>query len=722
MQNLRRLMLVCALVLRAPAQETTGTITGTVRDPSSAIVPGAEVTIRNSGTGAQRRVRTGPEGQYVATSLPVGTYEVEVTHQGFKKAVAQSIQLSVDNRLVVDIALQVGAVTELTTVETRISQLETETATVSGLVDSKRVVDLPLNGRNFAQLINLQAGVSTNNNSNQGSGQFVNGSRGAYNNFLLDGGDLNDPVVPNGSAAGVTGAFTGSAPGINAVSVDAVEEFRVITSGAIAEFGRNSGGQINVITKSGTNQLHGSLFHFLRNRELDARSFFDLNPAFQRDGKAIAPPFTQNNFGGTLGGPIRKDKLFYFASYEGFRQRQGVSVVNNIPSPNTIAAIKRQSPALGQIFESVFSGPFSLAVPNDRTVEQIIAANTPVLGAKSLVRSNSFDQDALMGKIDYHASANSRLSGRYAYFNNDAGPGTVAGSGLPATGVGFSNKVHNLVLAHTLTLSSTRLNELRAAFQRNGVDNSFDPAPQPLLDSGKLRTGPLAGQAYGDPFTPNGIPTVNAGFGLPELGYTVTSPNVRFSNTYHVSDSFAWIRGRMTMKFGAEIRRIQDNSTFSFLVRPNPQYASGGANTILQPGAPINFFTQNLFLTPATSLRGFRITEWAPFAQTTIRVTRNLTIEAGLRYEYLGRASEVNGFLSNAFLAPGGKPALGASVISNGIAALNQIRLITVGRGRDQGLFQADKNNWASRAGAAWSMGLTTLRASYGIFYDRIFD
>ena len=274
------LTFVLLLATFASAQETTGTITGTVRDPSGAVVPGASVTVHNARTGVERRIAANSEGNYIATALPVGTYEVIVERQGFKKVTAEGIQLNVNDRLVVDVTLEVGSLAETATVLANVTVLETETATTSGLVDSKKVAELPLDGRNWAQLINLQAGVSNNNNANQGSGQFINGSRGAYNNFLLDGGDLNDPVVPSGSAAGVTGAFTGSAPGINAVSVDAVEEFRVITAGATAEFGRNSGAQINVITKSGTNNLHGTLFHFLRNRNLDARSFFDLNLAF----------------------------------------------------------------------------------------------------------------------------------------------------------------------------------------------------------------------------------------------------------------------------------------------------------------------------------------------------------------------------------------------------------------------------------------------------------
>jgi hypothetical protein len=723
----RRLCLAISIAyflsVAALSQETTGSIIGTVRDQSGAVVPEANVIVRSSATGVERRVVTGESGEYVSTNLPIGNYDVSVEKTGFKKGTSSGIQLNVDARVRVDFTLEIGSVTEVTSVSATVSQLDTDTASISGLVDSKRVIDLPLNGRNFAQLINLQAGVSTNNNGNQGSGQFVNGARGGANNFLLDGGDLNDPVVPNGSAAAVTGAFTGTAPGINAVSVDAVAEFRVITSGASAEFGRNSGGQINVITKSGTNEIHGSLFHFLRNRAFDARSFFDVNPAFRNDnGDFIAPPFTQNNFGGTVGGPIVKDKLFYFGSYEGFRQRQGVSVVNNIPSPNTIEAIRRQNAALGEIFAAVFQGPFAVAPANDLSPEAIIARNSPVIAPLSLVRSNSFDQDAITGKVDYNINSGSRISGRYSFFNNDAGPGTVAGSGLPGTGVGFSNRVHNIVLNHTHTFSPTKLNEFRATFQRNGVDNTFDPAPEALLAAGRLRTGAFAGQPYGDPFTPNGIPTINAGFGLPELGYTVTSPNIRFSNTYQISDSFAMTLGRMSIKFGGELRRIHDNSTFGFLVRPNPQYASAGGFTILQPGAPMNFLTQNLYLTPNTSLRGFRIWEWAPYIQTTTRVGNNLTIEAGLRYEYLGRATEVNGFLNNAFLAPNGTPLIGESITANGLQGLNQIRFFPVGSGRDQGLFKADRNNWAPRLGAAYTLGKFTFRGSYGIYYDRIFN
>ena len=305
------------------AQETTGSIEGTVRDASGGVVVGATVTVKSE-RGAIRLLHTDSAGRYKAATLAVGIYEVTTEETGFKKTTANGIKLSVDDHLRLDIALTIGDVTQTSVVTADVPLLESDNGVLSGLVDSKKVTDLPLNGRNFAQLITLQAGVSTNLNGNQGSGQAVNGARGTGNNFLLDGGDFNDPVVPSDSAAGSTGGFTGQAQGINAVSIDAIQEFRVITSNADAEFGRNSGAQVNVITKSGTNNFHGALFEFARNRAFQARSFFDLNLAFQRDGHFIAPPFVQNNFGGVLNGPVQHDKTFFLFSYEGFRQRQGV--------------------------------------------------------------------------------------------------------------------------------------------------------------------------------------------------------------------------------------------------------------------------------------------------------------------------------------------------------------------------------------------------------------
>jgi len=716
------LMLICLCPL-LQAQETTGSISGTVHDPSGALIANANVIVRSPDAGSVRQVTTDSEGRWSVTTLPIGMYEVVIEKAGFKKAIKTGIVLNVNDHLAVNSSLDVGEVSETTTVTAEVPLLESDNAVLSGMVDSKKVTDLPLNGRNFAQLINLQAGTSTNSGGNQGSGQSVNGARGTGNNFLLDGGDLNDPVVPNGSAAAVTGSFTGTAPGINAVSIDAVEEFRVITSNANAEFGRNSGAQVNIITKSGTNTLHGTLFEFARNRVFDSRSYFDLNPLYTRNGHLIGPPLVQNNFGGVADGPIQRGKMFFLFSYEGFRQSQGISVVNNIPSPNTIAAVAQQNPVLGQILSSVFIGQYAVTPTSDNSIQNIITTGTPVLTPLSLNRSNNFSENAYLGKIDRNLPRNARISVRYAYFHNNAGPGTVSGSGLPGTGVGFTNTVHNGIISLTQPFGGAKLNDFRAVFERNSVNNIFDPAPQGVLDSGTFRTGAYAGQDYGSPFTPNGIPTLDLGFGLPELGYSTTAPNIRTSNTYQYSDTFTLIQGRSTLKIGGELRRIQDNSTFGFLERPNWQWNSTGADTILQPGTPASVFTQNLFLTPATSERGFRIWEGAPFVQETFKLSSKLTIDAGLRYEYLGRLTEVNGYLSNAFLAPDGNPVAGESLLANGPAGMNQVRLITVGSGRKLGIFQADLHNVAPRIGIAYvATPKITVRGSYGIFYDRIYD
>ncbi len=716
------LVLTGTFHLALHAQETTGSIEGTVRDSSGGLVVGAAVSVKSE-SGTVRLLHTDSAGRYRATTLAVGVYEVTTQEAGFKRTTTGGVKLSVDDHLRLDVVLNVGDVAQTAVVTAEVPLLESDNGVLSGLVDSRKVTDLPLNGRNFAQLINLQAGVSTNVNGNQGSGQSVNGARGTGNNFLLDGGDLNDPVVPSASAAGSTGGFTGTAPGINAVSVDAIQEFRVITSNADAEFGRNSGAQVNIITKSGTNQVHGAIFEFARNRAFQARSYFDRNPAFQRDGHFIAPPFVQNNFGGVLGGPVQHDKTFFLFSYEGFRQRQGVSVVNNLPSPNTIAAVAQQNAALGQVLGAVFTGRYAAPTGKEDSVANIIKTQTPVVTPTSLNRANSFDEDAYLGKIDRNLPRNARLSVRYAYFHNNAGPGTVSGSGLPGTGVGFMNTVHNGIIDLTQPFGGSLLNDFRAVFERNSISNLFDPAPDGILQSGTARSGAFAGQPYGDPLTPNGIPTLDLGYGLPELGYTTTAPNTRASNTFQFNDTFTMIKGRSTLKMGGELRRIQDNSVFGFLERPNWQWNSSGANTILQPGAPASVFTQNLFLTPPTSERGFRIWEGAPFVQETLKVTAKLTINAGLRYEYLGRLTEVNGFLSNAFLSPGGNPSANTSLLANGPAGLNQVRLITVGSGRPLALFPAALNNYSPRLGFAYSANpTTTVRGSYGIFYDRIFD
>ncbi len=691
------------------------------------MVANAALTLTNSATGTTRTSASDAEGRYVLPALEPGRYTLRAEKPPLSGSL-RSIAVSVNDALALDLTLTIADRREQVTVEAAAAVLETQSATLSGFVDSRRVIDLPLNGRNFAQLVPLQPGVAIISSQGllgggpdaagiQGSGQYVNGARSSVNSFLFDGGEANDPVVPSGTGAASTAIFTGGAPGVNAVSVDAIQEFRVLTSGANAEFGRSSGATVNVITKSGTNQLRGTLFHFLRNRQFNARNTFE----------ATRPGFTQNNFGGTVGGPIRRDRTFFFASYEGFRQRQAVSVVNAVPSPNTIAAAEQQNALLGSLLRAYFSGA-AAARPGtfaERSVQDILASQQPVVGTAVLARGNGVDQDAGLGRLDHHFAGGSRLNARYQVFEAVGLPGTISGTGIAGSNIGYTNRSQNAVIGHTKAFGAARLNEFRAVFQRNSPRSTFEATPQAVLAAGRLRTiGPYARQPYGDPGTDNGIPTIaTLGFGLTSLGYETTAPNARGANTYQVTNTFTGTRGGHMLKAGGDFRRIQENSLFSFRLRPEISFASGGATSFLAPNAPVFSYDQNIFLTPATSLRGFRLSEWAGFVQDTWRVSGRLTIDAGLRFEYFGRPGEVNGYLNNGFLTANGVPLNSAGILSQGSGRLNSLRMVPVGPGRDFAMYAADRNNLAPRAGFAWRWTeRTVVRGSYGIFYDRIFN
>ena len=701
----------------------TGTLQGTVTDPSGALVNGASVTILHQSTGQQRTLFTDSSGYFSANSLAVGPVSVTFALSGFATGTVRTeISLNRTTRIehALVLAIRQFAIDEVV----GLPPLETATATLSGLVDRRRILDLPLNGRNFSQLINLQPGVALissqgllgggpDSSGIQGSGMYVNGARGGHNNFLFDGADANDPVVPSGTGAASTAVFTGGAPGINGISVDAVAEFRVITSNAPAEFGRSSGAVINVATKSGTNAFHGSAFEYLRNRALNARNTFE----------AAKPGFTQNNFGGTLGGPIKKDKTFFFGSYEGFRQRQSVTVPVNVPSPNTIAAMKSQNALLGALTEAYF-GPLNTPMASDRSPGEILAANQPVSAIAFRPRPNGIDQNAFLGKLDQRTRRDGWFTVRYASFNGLGIPGTISGQGVSGSNVGYTNFSQNAVVSHVQPLSPRYLNEARLSMQRNTPRATFEETPAALLNAGRLRAqGVYAGQPYGKPDGDNGIPTVNLGFGLTPIGYETTAPNRRGVTTYQFTDSLTAARGAHTAKAGFELRRIDENSVFSFRLRPDVVFNSAGANTALRPGAPVQSYDQNVFINPSTSERGFRLTEWAWYAQDNWRLTRRLTLDLGLRYEYFGRPSEVNGILNNGFLTDANGAALPrADQLTNGVAGLNALRLFPVGSGRPASFYPADRNNFAPRLGIAWAQGRTVLRTGYGIFYDRLFN
>src|SRR3989449_8819509 len=317
-----RVLLFLCLIAGMSYGQGGASVQGTISDATGAVLPGASVNVKNSGTGSSVELVTDERGRYLAPVLQPGEYEIQASLPGFQTVTRRGIRLAVGQNAVVDIKLEVGGVTNQVEVIADANPINLTSAALSGLVNDKQIRDLPLNGRSFTQLALLQTGV----NAAYAAGSdvvggrtpkiTVNGARPEHNNFLLDGTDINN--VYNKTPGSVGGVLLG---------VDAVLEFQVLTNAYSAEFGRSAGGVINAVTRSGTNAFHGSMFEFHRNSALDAKNFFD------RASDPI-PPFRRNQFGGVIGGPIRKDKTFFFAAYEGLRERLGITGLTSVPADN----------------------------------------------------------------------------------------------------------------------------------------------------------------------------------------------------------------------------------------------------------------------------------------------------------------------------------------------------------------------------------------------------
>ncbi|HJU42947.1 MAG TPA: carboxypeptidase-like regulatory domain-containing protein, partial [Vicinamibacterales bacterium] len=395
-------LFVSFLPIEASAQ-TSATLTGRITDTTGAVVPGATVTARHRERGIERFAVSDAEGRYVIAALPIGTYDVRVELAGFKPVVRNGLVVTVGAAAAVDVTLEVGGIVEAMQVVGEASAVNTRTGELSYLVDERAIEQLPLNGRNYTDLAFLQPGVTPYPYRDGGSvvahglGMSVNGQDPRANVYLLDGTLLNDMTNgPAGSAAGT------------ALGTETVQEFRVETNAYGAEFGRMSGGQINVITKSGSNTVSGSAFEFHRNDALDAKNYFDT---------AGKPPFTRNQFGVTIGGPLRRDSLFYFAGYEGLRENLGKTITSAVPDVNArqgvlqVAANPAQFINVG-VHPAV--APYINAYP---------AANGASLGDGTALHSFQFDQtldqDYLQGRLDYNLSASSQLFARYTLDDAD---------------------------------------------------------------------------------------------------------------------------------------------------------------------------------------------------------------------------------------------------------------------------------------------------------------
>lgn len=696
------LLLAVVLLPVASAQTITGTISGTVRDPSGAVMAGVNVTVHNTATGLERQTTTGNSGEYTISALPYGQYQLRTAKTGFQTAVADVV-VAVDQVRTVDVTMNIGAQTQQVEVQSAVENVNAETTQLGSVVNHRDVVELPLNGRDFTQLARIQAGVAS---SGGGGGQqggeggvsnfSSNGQRSSSNNFLVDGVDNNNYV------AGAVAIQP---------SIDSIQEFEVQTNTFSAEYGRNSGAIVNLITRSGTNDLHGSLYEFFRNDALDARNFFD--PA----GFAT-PELRLNQFGATLGGPIKKDHTFFFMNYEGFRRVAGINLITNVP---TVA--ERQG-----IF-STGSGPTITVPVNPVSAQLFNLYPLPNLNSSlgNYVSSPNLTQGTDQGliKIDQHFSNSDTLSFRYSQANqNLLYPFTPGQSSTSIPGYGTNNPTSNeLVSLNYIKLFGPHaLNEARFGFNREHYLTANQEGPQAATYG--INTGYAAG-------TPNGLGNipfisfsgglVSGGSAVSNLGASDNNPSGSTNNTFQYVDQFSYTVGRHAWKFGTDIRRLQINRTYDLafsgeLVFDGSQNPQGIDNALVD-------FAEGL---PASSLqfvgdseRGLRTSSFDFFAQDEFKWRPNLVINYGLRYELNTVLHDVNGLLSNffpqdfqTFFSPSASQTDVAALAASGVLTQNQTSM-----------YQGNHLNFAPRVGIAYSVGQryhTVFRMGYGIFYDTI--
>ena len=718
------------------ASSPTGTITGTITDPSGAVVTKARVIVRNEDTNAIRDAETNDDGDYTVALLPPGRYHVSVESAGFRRSIIHGVGVYVDQTVRLDFAMQVGALSEEVNVTDTPPIVQTDTSTLGQVVNNRLVQELPLNERNFLAFALLVPGshlpAEGSQNSTQGGAISVNGAREQSNNFLLDGVDNNDPYINQYVAL---------------PSIDAIQEFKVQSSDYSAEFGRASGAQVNVILKSGTNQFHGDLFEFFRNRSMDAKNYFDLPDCTSTSVPgtcASIPPFDRSQFGGTLGGPIRKDKTFFFISYEGLRRRQALTHLATVPSQEEWAAVNTPTnPVLQALFGQTdcLSNPADLSCAVGQNVfnlyQKYYQANVgPDLASSTLFLSARViheTENLYSAKIDHHFTSTDTVSAHYSLTDQDTfNPFDPVNSftDLPGFGSFTLNHGQNAGLEWTRVFHSKLLNEFRLGFirmratvlqQNHGTDYNAQ------LGFPDVLTNPVD-LGYPD------ISLTGSLYSLDGIGEPVNYPQERHDTTLQLADNVAWTVGRNQFKIGVDVHRLRIESYLDFLARGEWLFmgdiAQGAAQYVGQPcnsGTPgcdssSYLLTQLLAGVPdvATTVSGstnssLRSHGVSTYVQDDIHVIPRFLLNVGMRYEYNTPPVEaLNRFsVPDLIPCPGG-PASPCLTV--------QPQFIQAGTdGVPRATFSSTYTNFAPRIGIAWRPLKTerwVVRSAYGIFYD----
>ena len=629
-------------------QTTTATISGAVYDSSGAVIPGARITILNKGTGITRTLQADAQGRYDATDLSLGSYEVQVEAPGFQREIRTGVTLTVGQHTVINITLTPGSVAESVTVAGEAPMVETATSEVGHLVDRDQIQALPLNGRDYTRLATLEPGVIQNREEsqalNKGTGlEFsISGARGNQVGYRLNGLDISDG----------TGKTPGGATG-HSLGVDAIQEFQVLTNTFSAEYGKAAGGVINVVQKSGTNQVHGSLFEYLRNSALDSRNVFD---------GASVPPFKRNQFGGSLGGPIRKDKTFFFVSYEALRERLDTTLLSTVLS---------DAARSGQIVPiSTISKPYVDVMPpaNHGSTQNITVAHAPSSENYGVI------------KLDHVLSSSDTLSGSYTI---DQGESNAVDStiGIPTYSTDSISRYQYVTAQETHIFSPTTLNVLRAGFDRSHVRANRDP-----LISLPKDIEFVAGVGFST-FKISGIDSYS-------LPFSTVLDRELVLNNFQEGDVLSLTRGSHSIKVGMEAYRFQ-------FLHTNPGSTYGGrytfnsVNDFLQGINPVSFQVDD----PSALSRGhLRQSMYGFFVQDDIRVGRRLTLNAGLRYEFVTTPHSIRSDEST-------------------LVRMTDPTLTT-----GENLFRNPSlKNFAPRVGFAWDVfgdQKTALRGGFGLYFD----